>query len=338
MDLNETVSSLWDHALSTNTLKSYQTALQSFKTFLLQNNLAQTSFSLPVVTDDVIMLYIAHCYKNLRLKYTTIKLYLCGIRFAYMKDGVSCPLTQSDSPCHSRIMTVLKAVKRVQGHSVKLRQPITATILDQICTVLSTGYISDYTDSLLTAVCLSAFFGFLRCGEFTVPTDSAFDPTINLCLGDLTFHNNHANLLLKSSKTDPFRQGVTVPLFRNEAHTKLCPYQALRTYISKRMDKLPYHQDKTSPLFLTEDRHPLTRPYFINNLKHILSKIGLDTSMYSGHSFRIGAASSGCSARLEDHLLKTLGRWSSNAYQTYIRTPQEIIQSAQMALLTELNV
>ena len=97
------------------------------------------------------MLYIAHCYKNLRLKYTTIKLYLCGIHFAYMKDGVSCPLTQSDNPCHSRIMTVLKAVKRVQGHSVKLRQPITATILDQICTVLSTGYISDYTDLLLTA-------------------------------------------------------------------------------------------------------------------------------------------------------------------------------------------
>ena len=53
-----------------------------------------------------------------------------------------------------------------------------------------------------------------------MPADSAFDPTINLCLGELTFHNNHANLLLKSSKTDPFRQGVTVPLFRNEAHTK----------------------------------------------------------------------------------------------------------------------
>ena len=94
-----------------------------------------------------------------------------------------------------------------------------------------------------------------------MPTDSAFDPTINLCIGDLTFHSNHANRLLKSSTTDPFRQEDTLPLFKNEAHTKLCHNQALRTNISKRMDKLPILQDKKCPLFLTKDN-----TIFSNNL------------------------------------------------------------------------
>ena len=40
-----------------------------------------------------------------------------------------------------------------------------------------------------------------------------------------------------------------------------------------------------------------------------------------GRSFRIGAATSAASCGLPGHLIKTLGRWSSDAYQIYIRTP-----------------
>ena len=75
----------------------------------------------------------------------------------------------------------------------------------------------------------------------------------------------------------------------------------------------------------------------MQHFKHILSKIGLDNTLYSGHSFRNGAASSGCAARLEDHLIKTLDRWSLYFYRTYIHTPKQVIRSAQMALLTELQ-
>ena len=91
------------------------------------------------------------------------------------------------------------------------------------------------------------------------------------------------------------------------------------------------------PLFLTEEGHPVARHVFMQPFKHILSRIGFDNTLYSGHSFRIGAASSGCAARLEDHLIKTLGRWSSDCYRTYIHTPKQVIRSAQMALLTELQ-
>lgn len=167
---------------------------------------------------------------------------------------------------------------------------------------------------------------------------SDFDQTDNLCLGDICFQEYHVELTLKSSKTDPFRQGITIPLFKNTDCLKLCPYLALQTYIARRNDKFTLRQHSSEPLFLTEAGFPLTRTVFIQHVKNILAKLGLDTSKYSGHSFRIGAASSGCSARLEDHLIKTLGRWSSDCYRTYIRTPSRVIQAAQKALLKELNL
>lgn len=39
--------------------------------------------------------------------------------------------------------------------------------------------------------------------------------------------------------------------------------------------------------------------------KHTLECIGIDSSRYNGHSFRIGAAT----VHMEDHLIKVLGRW-----------------------------
>ena len=330
------MSTLWDCALSGRTLSTYETGLQSFKSFLQMNNFISSVDVLPVVSYDILILYVAHCYKTLKLKYATIKLYLYGIRFAYLKAGISCPLIRTDTSSCSRITTLLNAIKRVQGQVNNPRQPIIATILDKMCSVLNMGYLTVYMDCLLLAVCVTAFFGFLRCAEFTVTNDKDFDPAYNLCLGDLTFHENHAELLLKSSKTDPFRQGIVIQLFKNTTNYKLCPYNTLQTYLTRRNNKFVDRQNSLEPLFLTESGIPLTRSCFILHVKQIISRLGLDTTSYSGHSFRVGAASSACAARLEDHLIRTLGRWSSDCYRTYIRTPQQVIQEAQKALLTEL--
>ena len=137
-----TVKSLCNCVLSKNALIVYEAAVKSFKLFLVMNNIVQASNTLPVASEENIILYTAHCYKTLKLRYTTIKLYLRGIRFAYLKVGISCPLIPTDSPSYTRIVTLLTAVKRIKGHKPYLRQPITASILDQICTVLNTWFIS----------------------------------------------------------------------------------------------------------------------------------------------------------------------------------------------------
>jgi hypothetical protein len=52
----------------------------------------------------------------------------------------------------------------------------------------------------------------------------------------------------------------------------------------------------------------------------------------NGHSFRIGAAAAAHEARLEDHLIQNLGRWSSDCYTRYIYTSPKVIQQAQKQL------
>lgn len=80
------------------------------------------------------------------------------------------------------------------------------------------------------------FFGFLRAGELTVPSESAFDPKVHLCFSDVLvdcIHNPQlVKLKLKASKTDPFRKGVDVILGRT--YTDMCPITALLAYLALR--------------------------------------------------------------------------------------------------------
>jgi hypothetical protein len=60
-------------------------------------------------------------------------------------------------------------------------------------------------------------------------------------------------------------------------------------------------------------------------LRAALSKAHLDPDLYTGHSFRIGAATVAHAQGIDDSMIMTLGRWSrkSNAYQRYIKIPQQ---------------
>ena len=237
-------------------------------------------------------------------------MYLCGIRFAYLRTGVPCPLNEHDNSS-VQIITLLNAVKRIQGQVKRPQHPIDSTILNKMCEIFQTGYISPYMDCLLHAACVTAFFGFLRCGEFTI-NHQEFDPTTNLCLGDVTFMDNHVQLHLKASKTYPFRPGITLPLFKLNNSSKLCPFTSLQEYVKKRCTMFTLQNAPTDPLFLNEMGSALSRGNFLFHVKHILQRLGFDSTKFQGHSFRIGASSSACKARLEDHLIKTFGRWTSD--------------------------
>lgn len=86
-------------------------------------------------------------------------------------------------------------------------------------------------------------------------------------------------------------------------------------------------------LFITDNYQPLTRKVFIDLFRQTLCCIGFDDNLYNGYSFRIGAATSAASRNVEDHLIKTLGRWSSDAYCRYIRTPNSVLRNAQKSLI-----
>ncbi len=213
-----------------------------------------------------------------------------------------------------KLECVVKGIKREQAHKkggTPKRLPITIEILQKLC--VSRSHEAD--TFMLWAAVTTCFFGFMRSGEMTL---TSFDPSSHLSFGDVTVDDISApqivKLHLKASKTDPFRKGVEIVLGRT--HNSLCPVAALLSYLTRRGNKPGF-------LFLSADGRPLTKSRFILKIREALSYLGIDSSQYAGHSFRIGAATTAAAQGIQDSVIQMLGRWRSSAYQLYIRTPKD---------------
>jgi len=177
--------------------------------------------------------------------------------------------------------------------------------------------------------CYNNFLGFCRSREVTVECESKFDPQVHLSFSDLAVDNalapNAISINLKQSKTDQLRKGVKLVIGRT--NDDLCPISALLSYLS--------HRGNTpGPLFQWDNQMPLSKSKFVEHVHQALVAANIPAHLFTGHSFRIGAATTAASAGIEDSTIQTLGRWKSSAYLSYIRlNPSHLAKiSSTMAL------
>ncbi|CAC5402968.1 unnamed protein product [Mytilus coruscus] len=154
-----------------------------------------------------------------------------------------------------RLKAILNGVKRAYKTKPKPRYPITFDILKKVCLWQARTVV--LKNLLLETMCTVAFFGFLRCGEFTVDSCGNFDPAFNLCISDITILSDSIHLKLKISKTDPFRQGLTIKLF--ETGTEICPYRICCLYMNNHFQRNPSPE---TPLFVDLTGAAVTRAKF----------------------------------------------------------------------------
>ena len=243
---------------------------------------------------------------------------MSGLRFAQIHHGLDNPFNR-DMPLLEYVL-----VKREQaqaGVKPKPRLPITLDILKKLKNIWMASTGNSDTVMLWAAAC-TGFFGFLRAGEFTIPS-----PQVHLNLSDLAV-DRHSNpslfrLRIKQSKTDPFHQGVEI--FLGATNTDICPVQALLQYLGARSP----HQ---GPLFVFSSGSPLTRSALVSALHTALQQAGCRPEEYNGHSFRIGAATTAAQKGLEDSLIQTLGRWKSAAFKSYIKLQRSQLAAVSIAL------
>ena len=123
-------------------------------------------------------------------------------------------------------------------------------------------------------------------------------------VSDVTIDSRHnpqmVTLLLRRSKTDPFGAGTQLHIGRT--FNAICLVSALLSYLALR-------PQTPGPLFVFQNGTPLSRASLVSHLRDALQSIGLDATNFSGHSFRIGAASTAAKAGFSDSFIKTLGRW-----------------------------
>ena len=79
---------------------------------------------------------------------------------------------------------------------------------------------------------------------------------------------------------------------------------------------------------------PLSHTRLATILRQLLSWAGLWPSHYALHIFRIGAATTAAAVGLTPSLIKTLGRWNSDAYMVYVHCRQCVITTIPHRLST----
>ena len=138
-----------------------------------------------------------------------------------------------------KLEQVIKGVKREYtkiSPGKRVRLPITPDILLKLRGVWEARS-KHYDSIMLWKACCLCYFGFLRTGEITVPSEAAYDAGEHLSFADVMVDSvSNPTLLkvrIKASKTDLFRHGVEI--FIGRTNNKLCPVAAVLAYLAKRV-------------------------------------------------------------------------------------------------------
>ncbi|XP_070581563.1 von Willebrand factor-like [Ptychodera flava] len=180
----------------------------------------------PPISEDLLIYFIVHCATHLHLKYSTIKVYLAGIRHHYIMAGLPNPVTSINNQPQLRLQYTLW---EFNGARTIVTSPATITfdILQQLCLLLHSTVYGPYLDLLLESVFVLAF---LAC---------------NLCVRDLNVQTDTQgypdalSVNIKASKTDQMRRGFKLRLFATKS--TICPVTTIHRFlrVHRQMCSLP---------------------------------------------------------------------------------------------------
>lgn len=153
---------------------------------------------------EVLTTFIVYCANSRKLQplddphTSSIKATITGIQF-HLCQHCQDPNTPSLFN-HPSIRLLLNGIFKEVPENKDKRLPLTLPLLHSLLQRLRQGVFGAYTDFLLETVFLAAFYGFLRCGEFTCKS-LAFNSKHDFTISDITLDNHQFTILLKHSKT-----------------------------------------------------------------------------------------------------------------------------------------
>ena len=173
-------------ALADETRRNYFQGNKTFTNFCLQLGLLD-KHGLIFPSEENLMYFVAHCARVRGLSPSMIHNYLYGIRSWSINQGLPDPLRTTSGQALLRLARVLRGIKKCHRVITNKRLPITSEILRTLDKLLGSSCFGKTEDSMMLAAINLAFFAFLRCGEFTIPTGSSFDVIRHLFVGDILF-------------------------------------------------------------------------------------------------------------------------------------------------------
>ncbi|XP_069111803.1 uncharacterized protein [Argopecten irradians] len=297
------ITKLLSASLAPSTRNSYKRVLSQFLDFHQAKFPNQAAFP---VSQNVLTQFIVHLFQ-LKLSSATIYSYMSAISFVHKLENMADP---------TDLFFIKKLLKGVQNSRQvsDCRLPITLDILHRIINAMSNVIHPLFKVCLCRAMFLLAFHAFLRIGEFTLNHNNSTSKILQT--SDINFlrddtHSIKAMTVRIVNFKHSENQTITleIPI---KANKNYCPVLALHSY-------LQMSNHTSGPLFQFADKSPVTYSYFCKSLQAVLKFLQLDTRVYKGHSFRIGAATTASQLGVPQTILQKYGRWKSDAVRSYIR-------------------
>ena len=305
--------------VAASTRRSYAAGAKRFHEFCEAANLYN-----PFPLTEKVLCYFATYLASQGLTSQSVRVYLAAVRDLHITMGFSDLRDQSSLPLLKRVQSGIQRVQACKKRASKrVRLPITPHLLS----LLHSHWESTVHPErqVLWAVAVLCFAGFFRLGELLQSPDSSSV----LSWGDVSIDNRDdpsvIRVYLRFSKCDQYGRGVKVYVGQCVSPW-LCPVAAVTSYMASR-------GPKPGPFFQLGSGRTLTKLGFVSELRRALLACGIDQAAYSGHSFRIGAATAAAEAGLQDSTIQMLGRWSSAAFLSYIRTPGSQLAAFTSSLL-----
>ena len=277
-----------------STTKSYTSCQNRFLRFCQYLRISAIPTS-----EKTLLTFTAYLYKR-GLTPSAVNSYLCAIRNLNIINGYAVPEVRSP-----RIRLALKAILRKSASPSK-KLPLT---YDKLCTLWP--LVTQYKDSLMWKALLSlAFFAGLRCAEYTPSAECPSGPRIE----QVTFSRDSKSVKykVKKSKTKTFGFQCDLACSGQE----ICAFCNMIDYLKARNRSKSV--TGSSQLFVSSSK-VVTSKQVNRFIKSTVHSLGWQSSNYSAHSIRAGAASTAARAGFQDWELKCLGGWTSSAYMSYIR-------------------
>ena len=299
-----------------------------------------------VKVSSMIALTFAFCqyhFKELKLSPATICGYLSGVSFNLKLRMFDVDFITS--PAISMVRAGMKRVFRQSGTSSKGRLPF---VLDMILTYKAFVSASpfDLRKFGLFVAMMLAFSCLLRRSEY-IPTKAghflrAKDVSFVLADGSVIpshlFSSSLSHLVteiiifIRSSKCDQEADGFPFSFLRRGASNGLC--EALITWASSvhlcAEDAFLSTRNAVGKQVWCVNASDLTKAMRITARGCLFSKE--QTLRFSPHSLRYGGASTLSAAGVDRYQIQLVGRWSSDAYLTYVKATHSLFARTQAVL------
>ena len=308
------------NVLNTSLADSTWTGIRLIKTSI--DNMAakySLNLSLPLGRTEVINYILSLSME--KLAHSTIKTYVSRVASLHRCLGSEPGWVSED------IRLLMKGVANLPRNPALARQrlAVTPAVLRTLYEKLMASSIPDITKKMLWAACTLLYAGALRSCEVLSPTKYSFDPTTTLRRCDLEVVRElvgmnrvkYLRLSIKNPKEHK-RAGVVTVEILPAPRMFFCPVQAVSDFL-----RATPGYPRSMPLLKT-DRALLSRDWLNSVLKSCLDPV-LNYGVVRTHSFRAGLTSALAKAGVSDDVLQSLGRWHSQAYNTYIKLGLSLI-------------